>query len=270
MRPEPILTREDHAAWDLWMRTAREHGRTLRHQRRVDAAKAAASAALEKGPATLMWSAGKDSTVLTHLVCVGLGARVPVASEKDDLDFPGERAYVERLRDAWGLDLTILTPPISPRQWIAEHAHELRAGDDLHSRAAGLSKACFYEIVEAWSARFAVTILGLRSRESRGRAMNRATRGTLYQRKSGAWVSTPIADWDGIDVYAYADAHDVPLLDVYRCLALRDRDEPWRVRKSWWIPGSDTRWGGVVWLRRYYPSLYAQLVGWMPDASLHG
>ena len=267
---EPILTAEDVKIWDIWMRTCGEHAKTRQHQERVDQAKRVVDEAVGKGRATVMWSGGKDSTAMAHLACVELGHGVPVASEKDDLDFPGEREYVASLAQKWGLDLTILTPPISPKQWIADHARELRAGDDMHSRAAGLSKACFYDLVEEWSRGFDVVLLGLRSGESRGRRLNRAVRGALYQKASGQWVGTPLADWQGIDVYAYCQARGVPLLDVYKCVALRDRDEPWRVRKSWWIPGSDARWGGVVWLRRYYPSLFQQLCQWMPDASLLG
>ena len=48
-----------------------------------------------------------------------------------------------------------------------------------------------------------------------------------------------------------------------------DGDQIFRSRKSWWVPGSHSRWGGAAWLRHYYPSLYQQLAAWMPDAGAY-
>lgn len=270
---EPRLTTADVDAWDAWMRAASVHARTLRFARRVDAARAIVDRSLAAAPRwALMWSGGKDSTVMAHLVCAAMGVALPVASEKDDLDYPGELAYVERLAESWRADLHVLTPPFSPSQWIADHAPELSADDDMHSRAAGLSKACFYDVVEDFGAPFDGVLLGLRQQESNGRRMNRSTRGPLYRKRptgrhpTGQWVSTPLVDWDGLDVYAYAESRGIELLPLYRCISFAHRDEPWRVRKSWWLPGAASRHGGVAWLRRYWPSLYGRLCGWLPDA----
>ncbi len=275
MTGQPHLTADDRAVWAGWRRVAAIHAHTRQFARRVDAARRVIGEALHQGGPEAwcgMWSGGKDSTVLVHLLAAE-GAHVAVASEKDDLDFPGEREYVERLAAAWRVRLDVLVPPISPRQWIAEHAHELRAADDLHSRAAALSKACFYDVVEAYTAPYDGVLLGLRQAESEGRRLNRATRGLLYRKAptahhpAGQLVATPLGDWEGIDVYAYAEARGLDLLPVYQCVAFMHRREPWRVRKSWWLPGCAGRHGGVAWLRRYWPGLYAQLVAWMPDAQ---
>lgn len=83
------------------------------------------------------------------------------------------------------------------------------------------------------------------------------------------WISTPLADWRGIDVYAYAVSRGIELLPMYRCVGLMHDEDPWNIRKSWWVPGSHARWGGIAWLRRYYPSLYARLCRMLPDASRH-
>lgn len=271
---EPILSADDHAAWAMLQRAALAVARSAGHRRRVDQAKAAAEAALAAHPnAAVMWSGGKDSTVLTHLVCVGLGAGVPVYSEKDDLDYPGELAYVTTLANAWGADLRVVSPPFSVREWIAANAARLNASDDMHSRTAELSKAAFYEVVEDAGASHEMVMLGLRSEESRGRRMNRAARGLLYRKKptarhpAGQVVCQPLADWSGMDVYAYLAANEIEPLPVYHCIAFMHRTEPWRVRKSWWLPGASARHGGIAWLRRYYPSLYQQLRDWMPEAS---
>jgi 3'-phosphoadenosine 5'-phosphosulfate sulfotransferase (PAPS reductase)/FAD synthetase len=268
---EPILIAQDREAWDAWQRTALVHAKSVRFARRLAQAIAAVDAALATSERPcVMWSGGKDSTVLAHLVCVEMGWSVAVASEKDDLDYPGEREYVEKLARDWDVDLTILTPMVSPGQWIADHAAELSADDDMHSRAAGLSKACFYEVVERWAVDRDLVFLGLRKDESRGRMLNRVTHGLTYRKRDGQTICQPLGDWSGLDVMAYLASRGIDQLPVYRCIGLMHRDEPWRLRKSWWIPGAATRWGGVVWLRRYYPSLFRQLCQWLPDTSRVG
>ena len=88
--------------------------------------------------------------------------------------------------------------------------------------------------------------------------MNRALRGPTYRKQSGQWACSPIVDWGGIDVMAYLAAREIEPLPVYRCIAFAHDREPWRVRKSWWLPGAATSKGGMAWLRHYWPSLYAQ------------
>lgn len=177
---EPLLTDRDRAVWDAWTRAALEHSRTQSFRRRVERARVAVVEAVDyaqriHSPRRPMfaWSGGKDSTVGAHLVGVEAGARgaVDFVSEKDDLDYPGERAYVEGLAAAWGLTLEVIAPPVSPKQWIADAAArgEIRAYDDIHSRAAGLSKACFYKLMEASNEGRALVFLGLRREESNRR-----------------------------------------------------------------------------------------------------
>ncbi len=265
---EPILRPDDLEAWDILQRQASVHARTAAHGRRVDRARRVIDEApASADPWCAMWSGGKDSTVMVHLL---RGRGVLCISEKDDLDYPGEREYVERIAMSLELDLRIVEPPVSAAEVYRREAATLGPSDDIHGRAAALSKECFYSVVEAAALPFAGIFLGLRSQESRYRAVNRATRGTLYRRASGQWTATPLADWSGIDVYAYAVAHDLPLFDVYRCLGLLHRAEPWTLRKSWWVPGASARFGGVVWLRRYYPSLYRRLCEWSPWARVLG
>ena len=217
--------------------------------------------------AMVSWSGGKDSTAMTHLVCVRAGAKVAVVSEKDDLDFPGEDEYVRRLAEAWSIDLRIVRPDVSPRGFVEQRVAAMHPGDDIHGRSSALSKACFYGVMEQANASFDAVMLGLRSEESGTRRHLRAAKGRYYELRNGQRRALPIADWSGIDVYAYAVANDVEFLPVYRCIGLMHASEPWRLRKSWWLPGSSSSHGQVAWLRRYYPSLYSQLLRWMPAAS---
>jgi 3'-phosphoadenosine 5'-phosphosulfate sulfotransferase (PAPS reductase)/FAD synthetase len=210
-----------------------------------------------------MVSAGKDSSVLGHLVA-SLDPSVEWVSEKDDLDYPGEREYVTALAGRCGSPLTIVEPPFSVWARFAELAPTLGAWEDIHGRAAALSHEAFYGVVEP-ATRGRPIFLGLRAEESRGRAMNRYSRGLTYTKRSGQTVCQPLGDWRALDVYAYAAAHDIPLLPVYQCVALMHRYDPSRVRKSWWVGGAANAHGHVRWLAHYWPSLFARLCSVMPQ-----
>lgn len=292
---EPILTQEDQEAWDEWLEVAHAHARTGAHKRRVDEAvhavrEAVALPEVRSAPRrpSVSWSAGKDSTVLTHLACVlaGCGAELDVVSEKDDLDYPGEREYVERYARDWGLSLEILTPSQSPKEFLAARAAGMMACDDIHSRKSALSKAVFYGLMEESDKGRGLTMLGLRADESgiRAHVLTKAVTAarkrlreelpgprselTYWHKGARQWRSMPLGKWRGVDVYAYAVTHNIELLPVYKCIALMHRERPELIRKSWWVPGAHGADGQIAWLRRYYPSLYRQLATWMPDAKL--
>lgn len=271
-----MLRREDEVAWESWQRAALAHSRTLVHRRRVESAQRHLEAAVRHGGAVgLWWSGGKDSTVLTHLAAQ-LHAPVRYLSVKDDMDYPGEESYVRELAESWGVRVEVLRPAVSA--WgalVANAAAGAGVQEDIHAYDSGLSRACFAPVVEEANRTLEVSVLGLRAEESRGRRANRALRGVLYPRRGlglgggPLWVSQPLADWKGVDVYAYAAAHEVPLFPVYRCIALMHRQEPWRLRMDWWWPGAHAARGGMAWLRRYYPGLYRQALSAWPEASMY-
>lgn len=264
---EPLLTDEDRDIWHRWERECVTYARLREHRRRVGHARRVVHEMMARAPdAYLAWSAGKDSTALVHLA---LAEGVPgrIMSIKDDLDFPSERPYLVARALEWDCldELDVLTPSFSLLGWLAEHADELDPGEDLHGRAAAFADAAFYALIEEYRNRQETpgVYLGMRADESRGRAMNYATRGAIYRKEDGEVVCQPLATWTGRDVWAYLFTHEIEPLDVYRCVRLHEH--PSRVRKSWWLPGSHSRWGAAVWLRTYYPSLFARLTEAMPD-----
>lgn len=267
---EPILTAEDRRVWDGWRRTFGMHTRTLAYRRAVDGARRIAARDLGKAKSPMLsLSGGKDSTALAHLVRVDLGADVLAVSEKDDLDYPGEEPYVRELAAAWGLRLDVVRPPVSPMTWLLERRGFLSAGEDMHSRTAGLSRACFYGVMERASQGHDLVLWGLRAEESGRRRALLTCKGVSYQLIGGSRRSAPLAFWSGLDVFAYLHAHGIEPLPVYRCCGWlpEHRRAPWRIRKSWWIPGAHAANGQVAWLQRYWPSLYARLEELTHDAS---
>lgn len=263
---EPRLTAEDHRIWRSLTRAALAWATSRTHRRRVDRSRAVVAEMVGRHPgAYVAWSAGKDSTAMTHLVRVDCGVPGRVVSIKDDLDFPGEVEYVTGLSVAWGLDLEIVRPDFSLQRWLLEHP-ETDAFGDHHSRASKMSAAGFYAVVDQINATGGGVYLGLRAAESWGRAMNRAKRGPIYEQASGQVVCQPLCDWRGMDIYAYLISRDVEPLHVYRCVRMHRRPE--LVRKSWWLPAAKgDGHPGATWLRTYYPSLHRRLCELLPDAA---
>lgn len=268
---EPLLRSDDLACWDRWQRVFALHSRSEDHHRAVDQAKRIASRELDRAASPqVSWSAGKDSTALTHLITMGLGAKhVRVVSEKDDLDYPGEELYVTELAKSWGAQLEILRPPVSPLEFIQRRAALMSFGDDIHGRSAPLSKVCFYGVMEAANVGRDLIMMGIRAEESGRRRKLNMVRGDAYTVASGARHAHPLMHWRGLDVYAYLQTHGVDVLPVYRCLAFMHSREPWRIRKSWWLPGSSAGHGQVAWLRRYWPSLWEKVRHLFPDARAY-
>jgi 3'-phosphoadenosine 5'-phosphosulfate sulfotransferase (PAPS reductase)/FAD synthetase len=267
---EPVLTADDVRVWEGWRRTFGMHLRTQAHRRAIDGALRIADRALAGATAPLVaWSGGKDSTALAHLVRMGLGADVQAVSEKDDLDYPGEEAYITELAAAWRLRLEIVRPPVSPLAWLTERRGTLSAGEDMHSRSAGLSRACFYGVMERANEGHDVLLWGLRAEESGRRRALLTSRGAAYALRSGTRRAAPLAHWSGLDVFAYLQAHGIEPLPVYRCCGWipEHRLKPWLIRKSWWIPGAHAKNGSAAWLRRYWPSLFAKLAALTCDAQ---
>lgn len=269
---EPVLTEEDLHLWEMWRRTALIHARLRAFLRKVDDAKRIVEKALCQTDRSMaiMLSGGKDSVCMTHLAVVDFDTQLEVISEKDDMDYPGEREYVEGLARAWGFNLRVITPAVSMKDLIRElyQGGVIGPSEDVHGRATAFSSEHFYKLVERASSRYRGIMLGLRADESRSRKMNFYRRGSLYLKKTGKIVCTPLITWSGLDVLAYMFSRGIEPLPAYKCIAFMHSKEPWRIRKSWWLPGANSRFGGVAWLRRYYPSLYRELLQMVPEVSM--
>lgn len=267
--PEPILRPEDHRVFGMLMSTARAHARTTAYAKRVDEARATIAQMIGCAPsAEVAWSGGKDSTVLAHM-CANMGVQRAVAID-DDLSYPDIGDYLVSRAAEFGMSLDVVHPQFSLQSWLAESRSA--AGESLRARGSRFADRAFYDIVDARARALGNpgVYLGLRGEESHGRKMNLATHGLLYRRKNNGhpeWTAQPLGRWSGMDVWAYLASHDIEPHSVYRCVALHHRNEPWRVRKSWWVPGTEARYGFAVWLRYYWPSLYARLIELMPDAK---
>lgn len=211
------------------------------------------------------WSGGKDSTAMLDLV-MHVRPGIPALCVQSDLDLPDDIEVVRDGAERMGVNLTLIHPAVSGWDVLRECGGPF---GQVNVAASKLDRLCFFEPLEREvNARgYDLAFLGLRAGESRARLMNRRVRGVIYANKSrGISVCTPIADWSGMDVYAYLASRALPINAVYG----KDKfhPDPSRIREGWWIPGETTSMlGGVVWLRHYYPELYRRLAAEYPEVA---
>ena len=261
--PDAIPDHPDLGALYPWREVAL-HARSSLHRRRVEIAKLRLAEVCANGSPWLGWSAGKDSTSLAAL-CVQLGLSPRVFAQKDDLDYPGEEAYIRNLAG-----MTLRVDMIRPPDSVFE-AYVRQVADpttEIHARGTAISDAYFYGLLDRHRREhdYHHVLLGLRAEESSARNVNRASHGWDYTRASGLRVSCPLADWSDLDVHAYLASRDVPLLPVYLCID--PGAGPLRIRKSWWVVGGPAaRHGHYRWLRRWWPKLHGRLSARVPGVT---
>lgn len=250
------------------------HAHSPGHRRRVEIARQRvreALAVVRDGQPLIWrlgWSAGKDSTAIACLLAeLGVGAAAPAFGEKDDIDYPAETEYLDAVARRLSLPAPeVVRPRIALLGWLRDNRVSLV--EDLHSKAADLSREHFYQLLDDHRARSGHTavLLGLRSAESKHRAVNRASHGWMYTRRDGLTVAAPLADWTDEDVHAYVAGRGIPLLPVYLCVD--PGQDAMKLRKSWWIAGGGVaRYGHYVWLRRWWPDLWRVAVGIDPEVA---
>ena len=98
-------------------------------------------------------------------------------------------------------------------------------------------------------------------------AMTRRTHGTLYQWRSGLWRGLPIADWTGLDVFAFLLSTSTPYMPLYDW---DDEQPPHSLRMSWVVAPDFLSRGHGAWLRRHDPGLWRTLCAAHPGLDRLG
>jgi 3'-phosphoadenosine 5'-phosphosulfate sulfotransferase (PAPS reductase)/FAD synthetase len=196
------------------------------------------------------FSGGKDSTVVLHLVSL-IDKSIPVFTQFDDLDYPHKKKHCQKILEAFDMNNFYMVD-------TQESVWEM-VGTDQKMDANDI----FYRVIESFLKRVDCNghFMGLRIEESKKRKMNYLTRGHIYIRQ-GMKVCTPIALWEGMDVFAYIIQNDIPYIDVY------DKDTfdmPHEIRFSWWYNPSFENQGNVVKIKKNNPELFSRLEGKLPN-----
>lgn len=243
--------------WEHFVDNCIENSKLDSYRRKVDKSIAITKEAIGMGISWYVaWSGGKDSTVLAHLVNEQVPG-IPVWSEKDDCDFPGELDYVLEVAKKYNFNLALTQPESS--LWDMLDSYDIF--EDLHSRGTRFSDSFFYSAVEEQMQKYDGCFLGLRTEESKSRLWNYKKHGYIYKKKDGKYICTPLANWKAIDVFTYLIANDIPVLDVYKKTKF---SSPEQIRKAWVLPSKQAKDGYCVWLRYYYPELYNKLARRFP------
>lgn len=232
-----------------------EHARTARFARRVEQARDVVDRFLSVVQAPYVgFSGGKDSTALLGLLSEMGQTDVPVFTQADDLDWPEKQQFcVDTIRR---LEFTRWDYCESETSAVDQFAA-------LSLSATDMIRGTFSHVIRhyvATTARDGV-LLGLRAEESHGRRMSRRLRGSLYRTVDGLWHGQPLADWSGVDVFAFLVSRNLPWFHIY------DRDDwqaPHEIRMSWLCNPSFVDRGAAAFLRRYYPQHLAWLAAVNP------
>jgi len=251
---------------EYWRELYLLHANTKAFKKKVQTAKERIAEFLEIGAKNprVMWSCGKDSTAMMHLINEDFD--VAAISEKDDMDFPDELQYLHTLVDKYNWSVEVVSPDV--KLW--DIIHQFDFTDDIHSNNTKFSADFFYSLLKKEKEKQGckAVFLGLRAQESKGRRINAVTQRHIYYNLS--WkelICQPIWDWSGKDVFAYLFDREVPIMDVY--FKTKFVDSPEDIRKSWILPSAKTSRGQAMWLKYYYPDLFNKLASINPKMKAY-
>jgi len=233
----------------------------------------------------LAFSGGKDSTVVLDLAR-RVDPALPVVWFDSGLEFPETRTYIHDLTDRWGLNLTV----IQARPTLLD---VLVAGGGWDHHAPDQAMPNLHEVLITAPARLSHQLhgpgelWGVRSAEAKGRrhlhtaalaaqvrdrcrgccpprsAEQRQRHGGIVARVDGTVAYSPIWDWPTTQVWEHLAATGIPINPVYA--KLRDLGAPEHAtRVAHVVDANQLEAGRISWLRRGWPTLYAELVEKLP------
>jgi 3'-phosphoadenosine 5'-phosphosulfate sulfotransferase (PAPS reductase)/FAD synthetase len=242
----------DEKPIEYWRELYLEHANTSGYKQRIEKARDAFYEMTQQGlKYQVNVSGGKDSLVLWHMGsqideftavnytdqlyqqfecvdrCIKLNAEkfnIECESIVDDFDYWAffkqhglETDYRKVLKDRW-------------EQWT-----------DAHQKERGIE--CL--------------VIGVRAEESYSRRIVEATRGNFYQIKSGKYISKPLSQLSGKDIFAYLFENDMAIPEIYFFTKYQDNQE--RIRVGWIIPIEGEYHTQHVWVKHYFPDFWQKL-----------
>lgn len=149
-----------------------------------------------------------EDVVLLHMVRAIL-PDIPVLFLETGYHFAETLAYRDRMAADWHLNLINIVPPQSVADQESQFGILHQSAPD---RCCALRKVG--PLFEAL-ARYRVWVTGLRRQQSKSRATLQADE--TFRLPAGASLRklNPLAEWSTRDVWEYASAHAIPLLELY-------------------------------------------------------
>lgn len=206
------------------------------------------------------FSGGKDSLCLLILLRQMKRTDVAVFTQGDDLDYPDKRAYCERIVAQLGF--RNYTYGLSDVSALAQL--QASADDEIHGTFSHVIRRYMQEHQRNSA------VMGLRAAESlkrrrlAGWTVRAGHPGIYTVSQTGEHRCIPLYDWSGEDVFALILSTGTEYMHVY------DHDDlcmPHQIRFCWTANPEFFSRGQLVWLKRYYPSLYNRLLTVNPDVK---
>lgn len=249
---------------------------------------------------SVAFSAGKDSTVLLHMLLQHRPG-IDVIYGNTGIEFPECVRFAHRLRDEWHLNYHEARPERGHTfWWVVENygwpllgkdfgvggvAHkssreaffagleargELK-GDYAIQAEVPISSACCTFLKERPSAKLQKALgvdgvfLGILASESRRRMFNFLQYGEWYRVKSQhIWKCHPLAIWTDEDIWAYIRRYDVPYAKLYDMGYKDEKSGEWKCHKrnGCMFCGMDIRFpdNHLAIMRRTHPKIWHYLM----------
>lgn len=215
-------------------------------------------------------SFGVDSLVAYHLArMVKPDVRAVWVNQGPLAEWPDCLALKDQMV-ADGLPLVELAPDITLYDWYRQHGIPIGAGmgsaDDER-----LNEALMYAPLNRWMEAESVRgiVWGLRGtprdkyREGKHREILLCDRGELFQRKTGAWVCSPVAWWSKREIFAFLDLHAL----LYPAMYDVDREQ---VRNGPPIGASAMNMGRMNKMKLLFPAIWRVVVYEFPELQRFG
>ncbi len=204
----------------------------------------------------ISYSGGKDSSVMLHLISK-YTKELPVFTEHDDLDTFGKEKHCKEFVELCGF---------KNYEYVkaSESAFNQLNIDTVIGEKEMSANKLFYKVVDTFLEKYPECdghFMGIRAQESKGRKINYAIRGEIYQR-GNLLVCAPLSQWKGVEVFSYIIQNKLPYMHVY------DNDKnkkPHELRLSWYANPLFFGLGNIVNLKNDYPDLFEKICKKVPE-----
>lgn len=235
----------DHAR--LWSRLPAYKGRVERSREIIREFLAS------HGPLAVAYSYGKDSSVMLHMVRT-LDPSVRAYYVAQGGETPDTAAFRAEFPEAVYGAVDVVDCDVDLDEAVERYGWYTHEPSRVQPKKGAWRHNIRVGPYERYHEEHGIrgVFVGLRSEESRGRAMLRATRGHVYEESKPprCW---PLLDWGTKDVWAYIGVHDLPYNPAYDREHVGFDRHSIRVAPIFVEGGHRTR-GLFEWMRMAYPA----------------